>query len=231
MARAIMISGDEVRFLQDAGIYGRYLTKETGVNSLAYWTALGSYPSVDALKLWLSVQLSVSDDEPLLLIYAGHGNEEGWNVRDGEDDVSYAWLVDTLARVPYPVLIVNDCCDSGSLVTFLQDRGVSEEQFGVIMSCAAGTDSYDGVLVELLPQIWRERDLFVPFTYVSVNDEYYAWAPIRYRNSNGELLVRPLMSLWQRCRYELAKARGQDACTVQANRWGAALDYHFWPRT
>lgn len=133
-------------------------------------------------------------NDPLLLVWMGHGTEEGWiwqyrkSVADG---LGYNYLLEVLAEAKRPILILNDACGGGALCTLVARDPALSKRVGVI----AATSEYgvaDGgfMSIEVLSHFigrlkYRPSDVYC---------EIPAWKPLRESNRR-KLPARFLIAL------------------------------------
>lgn len=168
--QALLIAGDEYeqnyhseyipreRFIRSIMDFGDFL-RQTGIQVLRIFDGTKS----DGINYWLNVmnclkritsQNTKNRYLPLLIAYCGHGGKDGWWFNENTL-LPYLFLVQALLRYRGPILILNDCCYSWSLVEELERFRANPEMFGVI-SAACKDEMFSGINV-----ISRARDYWL----------------------------------------------------------------------
>ena len=141
MPQAILIAGTEFqhpnkeRFLAPLLTFKTFL-ENTGVNVIALLDAndFQNEQSVIAQLYELMNLCEEANATPQLIAYYGHGGLDGWYLQSAMV-VPYQAIANLMAKDtcdPRSILIINDCCYAGNLVTYLKKADVSPERVGVI---------------------------------------------------------------------------------------------------
>lgn len=93
-------------------------------------------------------------NDPLLLWYTGHGVSAGWTPY-WFGSVRYDIMAHFFQKCSFPLLIVNDCCNSGSLITALEKSSFRSGQVGIIAACGKQEISFTGMTSEILNS-WKK---------------------------------------------------------------------------
>ncbi len=153
--KALLIAGDGRFFLDETLKFRRYLKKEVGITDIQ--VVKTGYMTVK--HIWTCLRKALDPSKvsgPLLLLYCGHGAEDGWGVSFCRT-ISYQALVgDLLKNYPEPILFVNDCCYAAAPIGWFKKFGVSREK----MSFIAATNSkerVESVLVGRVLKSWKRQ--------------------------------------------------------------------------
>lgn len=227
MPRAIIVVGNELRFLRAAERFRNYLIS-IGVDPIRVIRA--AYRGADQLENELSLQLLIASGEPLFLGYFGHGLRGGWaHAMESPIEsicLDYARLAPLLAKRQAPTLFLNECCFAGAITAPLEAVGADPKLLSIIAASPAEQTSYPGMADRVL-ESWKKHRIHEPFMEK---------APLFPKLS----LYRRLRVWWYR-RLASLKARISPkrfpllplppaqipACEV---RWGRPLDEIFFPK-
>ena len=114
--------------------------------------------SAEDLQMRLLAAVGKTAGDPLLLLYSGHGDPDGWSA-GREAFVPYEWLARLLAVRVRPTVFVNSCCYSASAFRAFRKNGARGQALSVIASASASKRSYssdrDG-LVHRIKKIQRD---------------------------------------------------------------------------
>ena len=249
MTHAIIIVGNERRFMGAARPFAAYLRTKARCGRVTVIT--GAYKTPDELDAAVRSALGrASDDEPVLVAYFGHGVDGAWSFALEHQEkplrLPYEKLAETLSRHDGPLVVLNDCCHAASLVPHLEKAGVRPDRCLLISACGAKEITIPGTAKEVETQ-WIEGKVFEPVVereqICKIDMTPYeppmhvragrAWKNARIRLGN---MFRPKRV--RRPTYIFVNsppngwAKHEESVTVRAFglRWGATLDYLFFPK-
>lgn len=212
MSRALLIAGDEPRFLQNLLPLRRYLETERKLVDLV--TLKAAILREDLLAA-MATEFLRDPEEPLLLVYSGHGLPQGW-VPSTNQIFPYPWLAGLIAQRRGPTLFINACCYPGAVFPVLEKGGISPMRVSVISAGPANKVTYDGMIVRIALS-WQKGKPYVPLVG-------HFPKPIEIMEDDG-WLIRKILGL----RWHLSWAfRAVEPWNVLAEcRWGKVLDHLF----
>src|SRR5512135_2467013 len=151
MPRAIIVVGNELRFLRAAETFRAYLIS-IGVDPIRVIRA--PYRSADQLEKDLSFQMLIATGEPLLLAYFGHGLKAGW-AHAMESPVEsiclgYDRLGPILAKRAEPTLFINECCYAAAVIEAVEAASADPTRLAIIAASPADQSSYPGMADRVL---------------------------------------------------------------------------------
>lgn len=181
---ALLIAGDEQQDVDAALRFRRYLTDEAGYNDERIWKFVGdgdTYSVLDKIKYFFQKAKAQAPDEPVVVIYNGHGSEEGISPSSwGQNSfVSYDEL--GLCFEDGRVLFINDSCHSGSCIPNFSQSGILPNQGLVITSSGISEVSYGNRFGESLLEALRRNEPYQPKRIVvkeAFFEEYGVFLPI-----------------------------------------------------
>lgn len=163
MPRAVIVVGNELRFLRAAEQFKDYLVS-AGVDPIRVIRA--AYRSADQLERELSFQVLIATGEPLLLAYFGHGLRAGWaHAMESPAEsicLGYDRLGPMLAKRQAPTVFVNECCYAAAIMAAAEEAGADPAQLSIIAASAADQTSYPG-MADRLQESWRAGRVHEPF--------------------------------------------------------------------
>lgn len=249
MPHAIIVVGNERRFIDASRPFARHLRKKARCERVSVLRAAYSTPAELIARLRAAIGM-VPRGEVLLVAYFGHGQKGSWGFALEHQEkylhLDYATLAKTLARHPGPLAILNDCCHAESLAPHLKKAGIGEDRCLLISACKTEETAIPGTGAEVLSQ-WNAREVFEPIAESSTTclidmTPYVPPIGVRVRRWWMNALIR------LRNRFRPAKARQPTYIFVNSppngwakhveetehrtigRRWGATLDHHFFPK-
>jgi hypothetical protein len=161
MTHALFIIGNSRRFLEESEKFQEFLAlPPNAIRSSVIRTA---YLSEWEFHHAFLKEFYARQTEPLLLVYNGHGEKEGWAINE-EEVFSYHSLVSSfLFYRRLPTIVVNNCCFSGALSSYAQKYNLSWDLFEFIFS-ADSRHVCCGGLFEDVAHFWSEGTNFLPET-------------------------------------------------------------------
>lgn len=244
-AHAVIVVGNERRFVDDANALARYLRTEAGC---AVATLRGAYRTPDQLHASLRRAIRKARGKPLLVAYFGHGMRDHWSyaLEHQRKPLAYPFkrLAALLAEHGGPMAIVNDTCHADGLRPFLEKAGVASRCL-LIAACPAEDVSYGGLTAEVMAR-WARREVFEP---IHERDELCIIEDFRYvppfktraRDFVADLLIR-LRNLFRPRKRRVPPpirlhfppngwgTRTEVTESVIGVRWGSTLDHLFFPK-
>lgn len=227
MPRAIIVVGNELRFLRASETFKSYLIS-IGVDPIR--TIRAAYRNADQLEKELAFQLLVATGEPLLLAYFGHGLKAGWAHAMESPIESICLCYDRLALIlvkrEAPTLLVNECCFAGAIIPAIEAVGADHKRTSIIAASPADQSSYPGMTDRVLAS-WQAGRIHDPVMENAASFPKPSWR-IRLR----AWWFRRKSSLKARLfpkRYPLPPTP-QAPIPVREVRWGAPLDHLFFKK-
>src|SRR5512135_2273910 len=162
MSHAIIVVGNERRFVAEARAFARYLGERARCERVSVLE--GAYLAPDELEARLRGAIGdVPRDDAALVAYFGHGARGAWSYALEHQEkylcFGYARLAAALARHPGPLVIVNDCCHAESLAPHLERAGISPDRCLLISACRADEVIGPGTASEVVAE-WSEGRIF-----------------------------------------------------------------------
>ena len=244
MAMALLAAGDEDRFLRDLRRLERHLRDDCGLNDVRLLDS--GELARDEFKTALADALAAEPDEPLLLVYAGHGGRGIWSL--GPYSVRYDDLADLLLRRRGVTLFLNCCCNSGGFLKRLEEKGADPARYGFVASAPDPHVSYSGMLGRIIAG-WKRRETYVPMRGVfpaEYGGVIFGWETIVEETTEPDENGVPRRIIrvrwkerswwWQRLgnRFMIAWRKRfpkiEPSDVFREFRWGAELDGLFFPR-
>lgn len=162
MARAVLIAGNEQRFLREITCFREMLLTKTYVTQATILRT--AYDTPADFRRKLSAALRKTHQEPLLLVFSGHGCSFGWGL-SGNLLFDYSQLIPMLLdRYPAPFLLLNDCCYAAGVTECLDRSAVAVTSAGVIAACRRGETTEGGLLWRITLD-WGRMTAFDPDRY------------------------------------------------------------------
>lgn len=227
MPRAIIVVGNELRFLRAAEKFRDYLVS-IGIDPIRVIRA--AYRSADQLERELSFQVLVATREPLLLAYFGHGLPAGW-AHAMESPVEsiclgYDRLGPILAKRQASTLLINECCYAAAVIEAVEAASAEPARLAILAASPADQSSYPGMADRVL-ESWRSGKVHEPFMETTPLFPEFSWRArlrIWWFHRKAGLKAR----LFPR-RFPL-KPPPPSAVPVCEVRWGSPLDHLFFKK-
>lgn len=213
MPRAILIAGGAKRFLDEALTFKNYLDT-AGIYTILLETA---YLGVREFTLKLADILEQykhdAPDEPVLLIFTGHGGKNGWDL-DETEKFPYTTLIVLIKQNPMPLLIINTSCHSFSLAQLLEQPEISKERISLIATCDADEEGYQGLL-EDIADTWKKRTPYEPLP-----------KPTETTDAEPEVVIRITLSFRLLCK-QIASLYGKWIRAIKRGIVGLDIRHQF----
>lgn len=246
MSHAVIVVGNEPRFMRDARAFARYLREQARCARVSVIRGANLFPAELDGALDGALR-AVPRDEPLLLAYFGHGHRDGWGYALEHQEKYFLFPYEALAAKlgdrRGPLVVLNDCCHAESIVPRLEGVGVTPDRCLVISACAADEVIGPGTGEEVVKAWSDARD------FMTIKDEIHEvdmtpyeppmhvragrrWKNARVRLRNMFLPRRagkPAFIFVNSPPNGWAKHRV--TVTTMGLRWGASLDRLFFPKT
>lgn len=231
MSEALLVIGKEYRFPGYEHRYTmvhsrmRHFLAKKGLGPVHTLSPNNAYDSDDALRSIRDFLERDTHQQPALIVYTGHGDENRWSLDKGLD-IPYAALLRELLSSPVPVILINACCNAGAFIErALAVRPSCFEQLLIMAACAGDKLSYGG-FVERVISDWHAGRPFIPRErHVEV---------IRLGNPEMEALGIPMSEVLEDgvirinwCPSKPVKI-GEYTEPPDELRWGASLDHHLF---
>ncbi|MHB9019430.1 MAG: hypothetical protein ACYC3G_00935 [Minisyncoccota bacterium] len=100
-------------------------------------------------------------NEPLIIYYAGHGNEEGWDLK-GDIVIFYDLLAKFLDCRLAPLIFINDCCFGMAAVDFLEKLKFRKLILALAPKDLVGETDGKSLLLSEIFAYWRGRRIAEP---------------------------------------------------------------------
>lgn len=161
MPRAAVVIGNAKRFHDEAIFFRNYLTEKVGLAQKDILFLLGGYLGGDAVINELKQFFDQTPcDDPVVVLYDGHGNTNGWHLDDAEI-VRNEELAALFGSYSWPLVIVNFCCHSFALADGLKNIAGAEQRVLLLSPCAAEEVVCQG-FVEKVCDAWRKKEAYTP---------------------------------------------------------------------
>ncbi|OGN06533.1 MAG: hypothetical protein A2750_03510 [Candidatus Yanofskybacteria bacterium RIFCSPHIGHO2_01_FULL_45_42] len=148
--RAIVIIGDDRRFLLESKEFLHFLTSELGLTDIRVIKT--AYMNQGHFKQILKDAIYYGNiEKPMLMVYNGHAEKGGWKIND-YNYFPYDELARVVAGYGGPLLIINSCCHAYSLASFLEC--LPPQEIGLLAACDTNQKEYDG-FTEDIANSWR----------------------------------------------------------------------------
>ncbi len=155
MTRVILIAGDSKRFLPDTKRFYSYLTRYVGILPKEIQKIRTAYLSEITLIKKMVTAVLEKTDEPLLIVFCGHGRKNGW-VMDDSRVFPYIALSHILLAGTRPIQLINDCCYAMSVTQKFKKFEVDKKRVSLIGACTANKKTSEG-LCEWVIERWTHR--------------------------------------------------------------------------
>ena len=161
MRQAILIAGNSRRFLDDLYSLRQFLVEAVGLRQSAVRLISAAYVDLGIIQHRLERAIGRRTKDPLLLVFSGHGNTDGWYL-DDDRFLSFEELAKMLTLGKRPVTVIGDCCHAMAAVAHFEKLRVPPERLSYI--AASGADmTCRGGLIGLVERNWRRRRPNVDF--------------------------------------------------------------------
>ncbi len=228
MSKAIIIGGiDSKDMLPNAAIRTKdKLTEHTNLNEEDIYVILGSLDTQEIIKQ-LEQRLELQKpDEPLMLIYMGYGNSEGWTftVEEQFRVITYVDLAKLLGKYSYPIHFVNAAYNSTAALPAFKKILGRNKNFGMITPYGAAECGWPGYVVEVIVMFFF--DLHIPYDHAVWKEN---WNNLTF----GFVFDKPGLRFDKRSKCMRFTVNGK-FCTSKltsakiAARHGKILDNLFW---
>lgn len=162
---ALLIAGDEYvythqprdRFLKEIYKFGNFLQR-IGIPPLRIFNGTANENTNYGINIMSSLADLTSSKEitsstPLLIAYYGHGGKDGWYINESAF-IPYYFLTRVISQYNGPVLLINDCCYSWSIIEHFTKYGIAQERVGVTPAAHKG-EQYFGQVVSRIAEYWQ----------------------------------------------------------------------------
>lgn len=224
MPRVIIISGDEKMFFKDSEYCEVFCRKELSISPVHICP--GVMLEGDFLKMLDDVITKGDISQTLLLIYNGHGEKGFWSYSEGRR-FSYEAIAYLVKKHKSPILIINNCCYSFSLVDVFVKERVQINRVGVIASAGADEISYVGILCQDIFKSWKAG---IPYRIKSF-DQWVLGATdnIDEPNSLSKIIFFGLRYWRAKFIFTISRLCNSNFSTIfRSERWGEELDHYFY---
>ncbi len=242
MRKAIVVAGGDKRFLDAIDEFQAYLRISAEVERIELLKTAYMAPPELAYRLAIAIGGHHESADPLLLAYAGHGGQEGWNISETVN-FPYDTLTQIIAKSQRQLLVINDCCYAFALVDKFTEAAIPHERVSVIAACGTDELSYSGTLRKVF-ESWKQKKAYIEeearqITAAEIYDIGYQEKTVgRFRHIAGYALHVYLPSLFPtvpRLKVKLLQSPGSRPCrgyttrTDPTRRWGTReLDQFFF---
>lgn len=165
---ALLIAGDENRFVESIDRIRSYLLNEVGFDHKKTWTCNHSTNESALKTIGRFVQeINATENQDAVVVYSGHGLR-GSFCPHPENPISYQHLARTFKEMTGRIIFINDSCYSGSCIPAFKDFGIIPEAGLVITSSNDNEESWSNFFHYRLIGSFKERLPFKP-TEISYN--------------------------------------------------------------
>ena len=160
---ALLIAGDEARFVEEVDYIRRYLLNKVGFDHKKTWTCNHSTNESVLKTIERFVQEVNATEKPqdAVVVYSGHGLQ-GSFCPHPENPIPYQNLARFLKEITGRTIFINDSCYSGSCITAFRDFGILPEAGLVITSSNDGEESWSNFFHYMLTGFFKERLPYQP---------------------------------------------------------------------
>jgi hypothetical protein len=163
MRSAVVISGHHQMFAPRSQEFVRYLKRECGIRYVADVHGWDRTP--DDLASVISLHALRAAHQPFLLVYIGHGHDDGWYYAKRHRrewlSLKHSRLAAILKDREGPTLIVSDTCHASSLASRIVWGLGGPKPVGLIAATSPKGVAYGALSPDLL-EAWRHQKSYVP---------------------------------------------------------------------
>ena len=249
MQQAILIAGDEERHAGRVNKFLEFIQDNLEICRYSLNTIKGLDKKSMYGYLAQELQLPRLKDEPVLILYNGHGTREGWATRDGEIVMPYRGLAKIVESFVHgPFILINDCCHAESVIPAFENSSMPRENIEIFAACGVEEVSFGSMTGDIL-KTWQKGSCFDPCDYPlyrvytdELREPYQAaintlkaWAD--YKISKFLYWLAPGHFAMRSCRIHIMVIQGninrryaeKEGPIYDRIRWGAKLDNYFFP--
>lgn len=194
-----------------------------------------------------ALRSSICDETeaPLLLVYVGHGVDEGWGI-DKKTLLGYESIAELLRYRRGPSLLVNMSCHAFSAAQVFEVKRVPEDRIGIIALCGADReallDEIPSFVDNLIDTSWRHRESFPKELWIPnpIGGRAITGIALRKREDKRAFIAHHLTRIAHFFAPEYIITRRKISLVFQRKFrtvpeilagivWGANLDHYFFP--
>ncbi len=154
---ALLIAGDEERFVKEIDNTRNYLLNEAGFDHKKTWTCNHSTNESVLKTIERFVQeINATENQDAVVVYSGHGLR-GSFCPHPENPISYQHLARTFKEMTGRIIFINYSCHSGSAIPVFREFGLLPKRGSIIASAKSTELSYNGFLQKELLDSFRQR--------------------------------------------------------------------------
>lgn len=163
MKSAMVISGHHQMFAEKAREFVHYLKRSCGLRYVADIDGWDRSP--DEMASVIGFHAIRAARQPFLLVYIGHGWDDGWYFAKWNKkkwlELKFSRLAAILKEREGPTLVVGDTCRAASLESHVTWRLDGLKPVGLISATSPKGCAYGQLSGDVLAA-WRKRDLYLP---------------------------------------------------------------------
>lgn len=163
MPSAILIAGGSKRHRDEVQRMSDFLIQNIGLHKGHTKIIEAAYLGEKGFTLRMKKELKkLKGQGPLLLYFAGHGDEKGYWCLNEDQKIPYETVGKFLKEWGEGVLFVNDDCFAYSAAGIFEKVGVDREKVGIIAASDAKTESFSRKLLDDLFPAWERKEVYAP---------------------------------------------------------------------
>ncbi len=227
--RVVVVSGNDAEAECGALWFAAILLNRFGLRAQLIQA---SQLNARQLRSQLKQVFHSGSDQPLLVVYNGHGGLTGWGPWEKRRErVEYRMLADLTTRYRGPVQFINCACFALEMAYIFQRRKVPHKRVGVIAACEGSWMSMATLLLRQVAEAWQKGTAYTPGymgeTYFLPDRKsvdggariFLERGRIRGRwQAFGRILFRPTLGM-------LSLIWPLEHSTYFSRRWGASFDH------
>lgn len=160
--KALLIAGDARFFLDRTRGFKKYLENEVELKDVQLFKT--GYMTLK--HIWTSLRKALDPTKangPLLLLYCGHGAEDGWGVSFCNTLLYRPLVQELLKDYPEPIVFVNDCCYAATPIKWFRQFVIPSSRMSFIAAGGSREEVQPG-LIARVKQSWQEHKIHKPLT-------------------------------------------------------------------
>lgn len=216
--KAILICGNEHRFVAELAEFRRYLRDEVGIKDITFLRANKFFHQLQLIFLLLKKAIPSGQ---LLVVYSGHGSGTRW-----QSSFAYRDLCLLISKSPNQVFLLDSSCHSGTILPILEASEVSPQKVGVITASLPEEKSYGNEFLDALKKCWRDHRVYTPEEHAYVfergGDFSVRQEIIHTEKKGGWTIERELL--------EIVMETPVEEVEHYCPRWGIVFDHLLFPK-
>ena len=204
--KALIVSDfdKEIFSYADSARFFDYLVNETGMtkDDVVFYGPAEARTGINFYNIFLAL-CKATINEPLVIYYAGHGTEEGWNPKD-DVIIYYEILAKFLDSRLAPLIFINDCCFGMAAADYLSTLKCRKLVLGLAPKNLVGETDGKSLLLSDVFSYWRKGRLarpryrikkkYLPKEFQNISVDSYA---LRWGDGIDYLLFPEMTMRWR----------------------------------